>query len=420
MNWPGAWTAVAMGILLGVVRERRPHANESKAGLRTHVLVSILGYVAWGLGVWPFVAVLSTLGALVYSGYRASAPQDPGLTGEMAVLVTLMLSALVHTQLAMAVGFAVLVATLLEFKQISHRFTREWITQQELQDGLSMAVAALVIMPLLPDTAVDPWNVLNPTTLWRIVVLVMAVGMIGHLAQRMLGVRWGLPLAGFCSGFVSSTAALVHWGHQARKDANVAARASAAALLSSLASLLLMTGIVGTVSPNLLRAVAWPMAAACTGLLATTWFCMRQGVNTAATAMAPTDSAFKLSHALILALVMASVSFLSVASQSVFGDAGVWVTSVVVAMAEVHAAAASVAQMSLAIDASMADFAWRWMAVLAASAMAKTVLAFVSGGSRFGFRVGWGLGLMVLGAGLVMLVRQNSIFDFLMIPPILS
>ena len=225
MNWPGAWTAVAMGILLGVVRERRPHANKSKAGLRTHVLVSILGYVAWGLGVWPFMAVVGTVGALVFSGYRTSALQDPGLTGEMAVLVTLVLSALVHTQLAMAVGLAVLAATVLEFKQLSHRFTREWITQQELQDGLWMAMAALVILPLLPDTAVDPWNVLNPTTLWRIVVLVMAVGMLGHLAQRMLGVRWGWPLAGFFSGFVSSTAALVHWGRQARADANVAARA---------------------------------------------------------------------------------------------------------------------------------------------------------------------------------------------------
>ena len=190
MNWQGALTALAIGIVMGVVRERRQHADESKAGLRTHALVAILGYVAWGLGPWPFIAAVLAVGALVYSGYGVTALKDPGLTGEIAVLLTLMLSALVHPNAAMAVGLGVLGATLLEFKQISHRFTREWITQQELQDALVLAVAALVVMPLLPDQAVDPWNVLRPTTLWRIVVLVMAVGMLGHLAQRLLGVRW--------------------------------------------------------------------------------------------------------------------------------------------------------------------------------------------------------------------------------------
>jgi len=141
MDWQGALTAMGVGVVLGVIRERRPHADESKAGLRTHVLVSILGYLAWGLGHWAFLAVLAVVGALVFTGYRASALKDPGLTGEMALLVTLLLSASVHLNPTMAVGLGVLVASLLEFKQFSHRFTREWITQQELQDTLVLAVA---------------------------------------------------------------------------------------------------------------------------------------------------------------------------------------------------------------------------------------------------------------------------------------
>ena len=391
-----------MGILLGVVRERRPHANESKAGLRTHVLVSILGYVAWGLGVWPFMAVVGAVGALVYSGYRASALPDPGLTGEMAVLVTLVLSALVHTQLAMAVGLAVLAATVLEFKQISHRFTREWITQQELQDGLSMAVAALVIMPILPDTGVDPWNVLNPTTLWRIVVLVMAVGMLGHLAQRMLGVRWGLPLAGFCSGFVSSTAALVHLGRQVHEEANLTDSASAAALLSNVASLLLMLGVIGAVSPDLLHKVAWPMGAAGMALLLAAWVFLRQGGTILASTLPVTGSAFKLSQAVALALVLGFVSLLSAGLQALWGTAGAMVTAMLVAVVEIHAAAASVAQIGLANDISLDTLSWRLVAVLGSSAVAKTSLAFFSGGAGFGVRVGLGLLAMMLAAVMAM------------------
>ena len=404
MTWQGALTALAIGILMGVVRERRHHADEGKTGLRTHALVSILGYVAWGLGPWPFIAAVLAVGALVYSGYRTTAPQDPGLTGEMAVLVTLMLSALVHQDANMAVSLGVLGATLLEFKQISHRFTREWITQQELQDALVLAVAAWVVMPLLPDQAVDPWNVLRPTTLWRIVVLVMAVGMLGHLAQRLLGLRWGLPVAGFFSGFVSSTAALAHLGHKAREDAQLVHSASAAALLSNLASLLLMMGVIGAVSPSLLSTVTWPLAAAGFSLLSVALLSLRQGAPRAASSIKLTDSAFKLSHAVVLALVMGGVSLLSAGLQALLGDAGVLVTAVLVAIVEVHAAAASVAQMSMASGVSLPLSAWSLVAVLASSAVAKTFLAFFSGGAGFGWRVGLGLWVMVLSAALTLLL----------------
>ena len=405
MTWQGALTALAIGILLGVVRERRPQADKSKAGLRTHALVSILGYVAWGLGPWPFTATVLAVGALVYSGYRATAPTDPGLTGEIAVLVTLMLSALVHPNAAMAVGLGVLVATLLEFKQVSHRFTREWITQQELQDTLVLAVAALVVMPLLPSQAVDPWNVLRPTTLWRIVVLVMAVGMLGHLAQRLLGLRWGLPIAGFFSGFVSSTAALAHLGHKAREDVALTAPASAAALLSNLASLLLMMAVIGAVSPDLLRAVAWPLGAAGLGLLAVALLCLHKGAPLATSSIQLTDSAFKLSHALLLALVVGGVSLLSAGLQAWWGHTGALLTAMLVAMVEIHAAAASLAQLSLASDMPMNLVTWSLVAVLASSAVAKTLLAFISGGAGFGWRVALGLAAMVTGASLTLLLQ---------------
>jgi uncharacterized membrane protein (DUF4010 family) len=246
--------------------------------------------------------------------------------------------------------------------------------------------------------------VLRPTTLWRIVVLVMAVGMLGHLAQRLLGLRWGLPVAGFFSGFVSSTAALAHLGHKAREDAQLVHSASAAALLSNLASLLLMMGVIGAVSPSLLSTVTWPLAAAGFSLLSVALLSLRQGAPRAASSIKLTDSAFKLSHAVVLALVMGGVSLLSAGLQALLGDAGVLVTAVLVAIVEVHAAAASVAQMSMASGVSLPLSAWSLVAVLASSAVAKTFLAFFSGGAGFGWRVGLGLWVMVLSAALTLLL----------------
>ena len=409
MNWQGALTALAIGVLMGIVRERRFQSDGSKAGLRTHALVSLLGYVAWSLGNWPFFGVILAVAALVYSGYRVTATKDPGLTGEIAVLVTLMLSALVHRDAAMAVGLGVLGATLLEFKQISHRFTRVWISQQELHDALVLAVAALVVMPLLPEQPLDPWNALRPATLWRIVVLVMTVGMLGHLAQRLLGERWGLQVAGFFSGLVSSTAAIAHLGPKARQDATLTNSASAAALLSNLASMLLMFGVIGAVAPGLLQAVAWPMVAACLALLTVALLFLGKGSSAAASSIKLSESAFKLSHALMLALLMGGVSLLSAGLQALFGGTGVMVTAVVVAIVEVHAAAASVAQMSLssALPSSLAS--WSLVAVLASSAAAKTLLAGFTGGLAFGWRVGLGLWLMVLSATVTLMLPMAAL-----------
>ena len=270
--FPGLLTALGVGLMIGVVRERRHHPDATKAGTRTHALVAMLGYVAWGFGPWPFVATLLVIGALAIGGYRITARSDPGQTGEVALLVTLMLSALAHQNPVLAGGLGVLAAVLLHAKRASQRISRELITEQELHDALMLAAAALVVLPVLSSEPVDPWGVLRLSTLWRIVVLIMAVGMFGHVAQRALGPRWGMPVAGFFSGFASSTAAVASMGQRVKDGHLQALPAAAAATLSSLGSLLLLAGVLGTVSPALCSPCAslshWLRSACCW------WWCL--------------------------------------------------------------------------------------------------------------------------------------------------
>ena len=106
-----------------------------------------------------------------------------------------------------------------------HRFSRELLSQHELYDALLLAASALVVLPLVPDRAIDPYGVINPAMLWRLVVLVMAIGAIGHIALRLVGARHGLPLAGFFAGFASSTAAVAGFGTRVRQTLAIARRA---------------------------------------------------------------------------------------------------------------------------------------------------------------------------------------------------
>jgi uncharacterized membrane protein (DUF4010 family) len=420
-GWTSLFTALGLGLLIGVVRERRHTPDVSKAGTRTHALLAVLGWVASSLGPVVFAAVVLVVGALALVGYTRTAAHDPGLTGEVALLVTLVLASLARQDATLAAALGVTVATLLQAKQPIQRLSREWITERELQDALVLAAAALVVMPWLPSAALDPWGVLHAATLWRIVVLVMAVGMLGHVAQRTLGARWGLPIAGFFSGFASSTAAVASFGRRARDDGSTVLPSAAAALLSNLASLLLLAGVIAAASPALLPQVAGPLAAAALGLLAVAVYSLRAGAHSAAAqqslpiAMAEpaapavpmpaatpvalaeqTPGAFKLTHALGLAALIAAVSLLAAWLRVVAGDAGVLVAAVLVALAEVHAAAASIAQLSASGGMGTSTAGWGLVAVLASSALAKAVLAWVSGGGRYGLRVGAGLVAMVL------------------------
>lgn len=391
----GLLTALGVGLMIGVVRERRHHPDATKAGTRTHTLVALLGHVSWGFGPWPFVATLLVVGALVIRGYRTTTRADPGQTGEVALLVTLMLAALAHEDATLAAGLGVLAAALLHAKQASQHISRVLITERELQDALMLAAAALIVMPLLSDQPIDPWGVLRLTTLWRIVVLVMAVGMFGHIAQRALGARWGLPVAGFFSGLVSSTACVVSAGQRVRAGQSDALSAASAALLANLSSLLLFSGVLGTASPGLLAGMRWPLVLAGVGLLLVTLPGLRRidrdGAETAS------GRAFKLSHAAAMALIIATMSLLAAWLQDAFGDAVVWVVALCVAWVEVHAATASIAQLVLTGSMDPERAHWVLLAVLASSALAKTVLAISSGGTRYGLAVGLGLLAMVAG-----------------------
>ncbi|GAA5075865.1 MgtC/SapB family protein [Lysobacter panacisoli] len=396
------FTALAIGLLIGVVRERHHvGGGATVAGVRTHAMVALAAGVAADFGGAALVAVVLAVGALAVASHMRTRDSDPGLTGEMALLVTTMLAALAQQDAALAAGLGVIAAVLLFAKQPLQRFARDIVSEREVQDGLLLAASALVVLPMLPGEPVDPWGVLVPSRLWKLVVLVMAVGMLGHIALRAVGARWGLPVAGFFSGFASSTAAVAGFGQRTRDDARLANTAASAALLSNLASLLLLVGILAAASPALLRASAWPLAAAVGMLLAIAAIGLHKEGETPELPREPQARAFKLSHALLLAAIIAAVLVLSAWLRSVFGDAGALVTAMLVALAELHAAAASIAQLSAGGGLSLEHAQWGIAGLLSSSAAAKSVLAFASGHRRYGFLVAGGLVGMALACAAV-------------------
>lgn len=404
----GFAAALGLGLLIGVVRERAaPDPGHSIAGIRTHLMVAMAGALGAVLGTPVLVAVIVVLGGLTVASHLKSAEKDPGLTGEVALPVTALLAALAQWYPGPAAGLSVCVAAVLYAKRPLHELVRRHLSEQEMRDALLLAAAALVILPLLPDEPIDPWGVLVPSELWRIVVLILAVGMAGDVAQRLVGARFGLPLAGFLGGFASSTAAVAGFGQRAHEEPAQLPAAASAALFANLGSLILLAAVVATASPTLLRAATPLLLAAASALAVVAALGVLAARNVDSLPQDKTR-AFRLSHALMLAGLMAVLLLLSAWLNIRFGAAGVLMTAAVAALVEVHAATVSVAQLAATGEMPLADACWGLVLLLATSALSKTVLAFASGGRRYGQRVAFGLLLMPSAAAIANLLFNNN------------
>ena len=77
----------------------------------------------------------------------------------------------------------------------------------------------------------DRYDALNPRSIWIVVILVMAISAAGYVLVRILGARFGLPIAGLASGFISSAATIGAMGTRVRRTPDVVTAAVAGAAL---------------------------------------------------------------------------------------------------------------------------------------------------------------------------------------------
>src|SRR5262249_54770946 len=224
--------ALLIGALVGIEREKRKsaEANAGIGGLRTFILVALLGAIAGWLTDalhMPalFVAVVVVVGAVVLAGYVLAAraqPESLGITTESAAITVCLLGAMAtlgYRELAVALG--IVTAAVLAYKQPLHGLV-EKLDWDDIYAGLRLLVATFIVLPLLPNRALDPWGALNPYSLWLLVLLISSLSLIGYVGSRWLGADRGIVLTGLTGGLVSSTAVTLSFARQSRDDARTA------------------------------------------------------------------------------------------------------------------------------------------------------------------------------------------------------
>ena len=350
--------ALGIGLVIGAERERRKGEGptRSPAGIRTFTVASLTGAISVIVGGQTLLAI-ATAGVILLTAaaYWRGHDADPGLTTEIALIVTTLLGGLSMQRPALAAGLAVAVATLLVVRSRLHHFVRSVLTEDELRDGLILAVATLVVLPLLPDRSVGPYGALNPHSIWLLVILVMAISAAGYLAVRIVGVRFGLPLAGLASGFISSTATIGAMGVRAAEKPDVLAAAVAAAVLSTVATIVQMALVIAATSMTTLRALSASMTfAGLAAVLYGTVFTVR-AMRQQAEGEAERGRAISFRTAVTFTLMLSGILVASAALREWFGETGIVMATALVGFIDTHSAAISVASLVASGKMSAAD-----------------------------------------------------------------
>jgi len=395
--------ALGIGLLIGAERERRKGEGPTRApaGIRTFAVASLTGVVAMLLGDVLLMAVAALLvGAFALLAYRRSTTDDPGMTTEIALVLTCLIGGLAAREPLLAAGLGVALAGLLAARDRLHHFVSGVLSERELHDALLFAAAALIALPLAPDRYLGPFNAINPHSLIGIVVLVMSVSALGYVALRMLGPRYGLPLAGLVSGFISSAATIHAMGRRTREEPGLMPGLVAGAVLSSVATIVQLCAVIAFLAPALLAQLVRPLAfAGLAAVLYAAWFTLH-ALHAEEAPPRGSGRAFDLFAALTFAALIGAVLTIAAALNTWMGERGVLVTTAISGLADAHAAAAATASLLAAGKISLPLAVTAVLTGLSANTLVKAMLAVTSGGAPYARRILPGLVLMIAAAWL--------------------
>ena len=401
------FSALAIGLLIGAERERRKGEGPSRspAGIRTFAVASLTGAVSVIIGSdWLLAVTILAVSALSVVAYLRSGDNDPGITSEAALVLTVLLGGMAVDYPSFAAGVAVTVALLLAAREKIHLFISSVLTEEELHDALVFAAAVLVILPLVPNQYLGPFHAINLRTIWIIVLLMMTISAAGYIGVRLLGPRFGLPLAGFASGFISSAATISAMGARSREEPGLARAAVAAAVLSTVATIIELAVVLAATNHPTLHILTVPLiAAGCVAVIYGLLFTIRN-IRSDVPPSTVRGRPFRLATAAVFAGTIAMMLLISAALNAWLGGRGVLAGAAIAGFADTHSPAVSVASLVSSSALAVNDAAFPVLAALTTNTVTKVVLAITSGGRTFALQVVPGLILVILtawGAALV-------------------
>jgi len=386
--WHRLAVALGIGLIVGLERgwnTRAQRGGQRLAGLRTFALAGLCGGVLAALSLPDRFAILAAgtlvVGALVVVGYSISSREqrDFGMTTELALLTTFVLGAVAVLGAPFeATAAGIIMALLLGFKAEFHAAIDK-LERAELLATLQLAAIAVVLVPLLPDRQMGPWEAVNPRVIGMLVLLIAGLSYLGYFAVRMLGAHLGLLLTALFGGLSSSTAVTVAYARRARTETSHRPLLAAGIAIAAATMVPRLVVEIAAVNRSLLLEL-WPTFAALTlvPIAAVAVALLRKPRATAGAV--PLANPLQLPTALTFGALLIGLFIAAEGLRHWLGDSGAYAVAALAGLFDVDAVSIAMAEASARGNLEATTAARAVVVAVLVNTGVKAVLAAMLGG----------------------------------------
>jgi uncharacterized membrane protein (DUF4010 family) len=326
-------------------------------------------------------------GAILLFRYREALEENTfGVTTVVAAMISFALGALaVIGDMAVAGGMAVAAAAILAFKEMLHGWVGR-ISWLELRSGLLLGAMTFILLPMLPDRTIDPWDTINPFEMWLLTVMIATISFAGYIAIKAVGDEAGIVMTGIAGGLASSTAVTVTLAEMAKEHSEKAAPLVSGALFASATMAARVLAIVAAVGTSILPKIALPIGLGGTALLGMAFYFLKQQKDAVEGGRLKLTNPFELTTVLKFGLMLTAITAATKLLTHIGSGQGVYVLALFSGIADVDAMTLSMSRQA-SDPASVTLAANAILIVVAANTVAKAVIGWATGGADFGKRM---------------------------------
>jgi uncharacterized membrane protein (DUF4010 family) len=334
--------ALALGLLVGFEREW----SNKDIGVRTFTMAALLGLLGIYLGTPALLlSGITVLILITFANLRGlQVAQKLETTTSTALVVVFFSGALVgQGHLFTPVACCILVTMLLALKPQLRAFAGG-LKAEEVRSALVLGLLSFVILPLLPNRFVDPWQLIQPREDWIIVIVVACLGFLNYVLLRIYGSR-GLYLTAVFGGLVNSTATAAEM--ISTLSSTELTLATPVVLLTSVSMFLRNLAIVAIFAPAAARSAVLPLTAM--GMVVGIWVYRdrKSSAMTGRQIVLNVGSPISLRRVSIFALLFLGIQIVATLGQRVMGNAGFQVVSLLGGLFSSASTTAAAAGMAL-------------------------------------------------------------------------
>jgi uncharacterized membrane protein (DUF4010 family) len=269
-----------------------------------------------------------------------------GITSEISSVLVFLLGVLVFWDQKIAILIAVIALWILTLKKTLRDFSKK-ISSEELIAILKFIIVAFVILPLLPNEAIDPWGVIVPYKAWLMVIFISGISFLGYVLTKIIGVEKGIEITGLVGGLASSTATTSSMANSSKKNSHIVSPFVFGVVGASSIMFIRIGFTVFIINHELFKILVWPLLFIIMICALVLFFLFRRSKTHKQTKTTPLDlqSPFQLKPALIFGLFYIFILLIAHFMHHFFGNEGLLIASALAGITDVDAITLSLSEL---------------------------------------------------------------------------